>query len=164
MCRPTRAPVIEGNIPKVRSPLDRASHFGRSSTAAKPPRRFDAVRRVTISFQTELSATRAVVHRREGLGVASMPGVFDGQSAPSEKIDVPLYYLRIRNGRYGSASDQAVDVADPDAAWAEMTRVCSTLIGAVSRDLKQNTEWQMELLDASRQPLFRIRVIGETPD
>jgi hypothetical protein len=83
---------------------------------------------------------------------------------PAEKSRVPRYYLRIRNSRDGSVTDQAVDVADRQAAWAEMTAVCADLIGGVSRELQQNTEWQMELLDASRQLLSRIRVVAETLD
>jgi len=30
------------------------------------------------------------------------------------------------------------------------------------RNLKQNAEWQMELLDESKKPLFRITLVGET--
>jgi hypothetical protein len=81
---------------------------------------------------------------------------------PAEKTRVPRYYLRIRDNRDGGVTDQAIDVADRQAAWAEMTAVCSDLIGGVSRDLAENTEWQMELLDASRQLLSRIRVVAET--
>jgi hypothetical protein len=43
-----------------------------------------------------------------------------------------------------------------------MTTVCSDLVGSVSRGIKQNTEWQIELLDLSRKPVFRIRLVAET--
>jgi hypothetical protein len=33
-----------------------------------------------------------------------------------------------------------------------------------SRNLKQNAEWQMELLDESKRPLYRIRLVAETLD
>jgi hypothetical protein len=45
-----------------------------------------------------------------------------------------------------------------------MTKVCSDLVGGISRNLKQNTEWQMELLDESKKPIFRIRLVAETLD
>jgi len=77
---------------------------------------------------------------------------------------MPLYFFRIRNGRYSGASDRGTELADRDAAWKELTSVCGDLVGGISRNLKQNAEWQMELLDESRKPVFRIRLIGETLD
>ena len=79
-------------------------------------------------------------------------------------LTVPLYYFRIRNGRFSGVSDNGFDLADRDAAWAEMTKVCGDLVGGISRSLKQNAEWHMELLDESRKPLFRIRLVAETLD
>jgi hypothetical protein len=79
---------------------------------------------------------------------------------------MPLFYFRILSGRFwfSGASESAFDVEDSDAAWAEMTKVCSDLIGSISRNLKQNTKWQMELLDESKKPVFRIRLVAETLD
>ena len=51
-----------------------------------------------------------------------------------------------------------------DAAWAELTKVCGDLIAGVARDLKQNADWQINLLDQSRKPVFRIRLVAETLD
>ena len=42
-----------------------------------------------------------------------------------------------------------------------MTAVCANLIGGISRGLKQDAEWQMELLDEAKKPVFRIRLVGE---
>jgi len=77
---------------------------------------------------------------------------------------MPVYFFCIRNGRYSGASDCGTELADRDAAWAEMTKVCGDLVGSISRNLKQNAEWQMELLDESKKPVFRIRLIAETLD
>jgi len=49
-----------------------------------------------------------------------------------------------------------------EAAWAEMTKVCGNLLGSILRSLKQNAEWQMELLDETRKPVFRIRLVAES--
>ena len=65
---------------------------------------------------------------------------------------------------YPGASGRDFDLTDKNAAWAEMTSVCGDLVGSISRNLKQNAEWQMELLDESKKPLFRIRLVAETPD
>ena len=42
-----------------------------------------------------------------------------------------------------------------------MTKVCGNLLGSVSRSLKQDAEWQMELLDEAKKPVFRIRLVAE---
>lgn len=77
---------------------------------------------------------------------------------------MPLYFFRIRNGRYSGASDQGTELADRDAAWNELTSVCADIVGGISRKLKQDSEWEMELLDQSRRPVFRIRLVAESLD
>jgi hypothetical protein len=72
------------------------------------------------------------------------------------------YFFRISHGRYSGASDQASEFESREAAWIEMTKVCANLVGTISRGLKQDTEWQMEMLDEARKPVFRIRLVGET--
>jgi hypothetical protein len=73
-------------------------------------------------------------------------------------------FFSMRNGRYSGASGRGFDLTDKIAAWAEMTSVCGDLVGSISRNLKQHAEWQMELLDESKKPLFRIHLVAETPD
>ena len=75
---------------------------------------------------------------------------------------MPLYFFRIRNGRYAGASELGTELPDRDAAWEELTSVCGDMVGGISRKLKQDTEWQMELLDESKRPVFRIRIVGES--
>ena len=77
---------------------------------------------------------------------------------------MPLYFFRIRNGSLSGASDQGKEFADHDAAWKELTSVCAGIIGGISRKLQQNSEWEMELLDEAKRPVFRIRLVAETPD
>jgi len=76
---------------------------------------------------------------------------------------VPRYYLRIRNDQDSGAPDQAIDLADRDAAWAEMTKVCGDLVGGAARTLKQNARWEMVLLDETETPIFRIHLLAEIP-
>jgi len=73
-----------------------------------------------------------------------------------------LYFFRISHGHYSGASDQGTEFESREAAWAEMTKVCGNLLGGISRNLKQNAEWQMELLDEARKPVFRIRLVSES--
>jgi hypothetical protein len=72
------------------------------------------------------------------------------------------YFFRISHGRYSGASDQGSEFESREAAWDEMTKVCANLVGGISRSLKQNAEWTMELLDESKKPVFKIRLVGET--
>ena len=75
---------------------------------------------------------------------------------------MPQYFFRIRHGRYSGASGQATEFESREAAWAEMTKVCANLVGGISRSLKQNAEWHMELLDETKKPVFRISLVSET--
>jgi hypothetical protein len=77
---------------------------------------------------------------------------------------MPLYYFSIRNGPYAGASDRGTELADRKAAWQELTGVCADMVGSIARNLKENAEWQMELLDETRKPVFRIRLVAETGD
>jgi hypothetical protein len=77
---------------------------------------------------------------------------------------MPLYFFRIQSGRYSGVSDQGTELADRAAAWSELTGVCGDMIGSIARKLKENSEWQMELLDESNRPVFRIRLVGESLD
>ncbi|WP_213738239.1 hypothetical protein [Bradyrhizobium sp. dw_411] len=72
-----------------------------------------------------------------------------------------MYFFRISHGRYSGASDQGSEFESREDAWAEMTKVCANLLGGISRSLQQNSEWQMEMLDEARRPVFRIRLLGE---
>ena len=75
---------------------------------------------------------------------------------------MPLYFFRISHGGYAGASDQGSEFESREAAWTEMTKVCGNLLGSLSRGLKQNAEWQMELLDEAKKPVFRIRLVAES--
>ena len=72
-----------------------------------------------------------------------------------------IYYFRISHGRFSGAADLGSEFESRDAAWAEMTKVCANLVGGISRSLKQNADWRMEMLDEGRKPVFRIRLVVE---
>jgi hypothetical protein len=54
-------------------------------------------------------------------------------------------------------------LADGNAAWAEMAKVCGGIAGPLCNNLKPKAGWQTDLLDASRKPVFRIRLVAEKP-
>lgn len=75
---------------------------------------------------------------------------------------MPLYFFKISHGRFAGASDQGSEFDTREAAWAEMAKVSGNLLGSIARSLKQDAEWQMELIDEARKPVFRIRLIAES--
>jgi hypothetical protein len=77
---------------------------------------------------------------------------------------MPLFFFQIGHGDYSGFSENDLDAFDRDAAWAEMTKVCADLIGSVACGLKEDSEWQINLFDYSKKPLFRIRLVAETVD
>ncbi|MCW1989658.1 DUF6894 family protein [Bradyrhizobium diazoefficiens] len=77
---------------------------------------------------------------------------------------MPLYFFRIRNGRYSGCAYQASEFADRDLAWKEMTSACADMAAGIARKLQENSEWHMELLDEAKEPVFRIRIVAETLD
>jgi hypothetical protein len=81
---------------------------------------------------------------------------------PNTWFNMSLYYFRISHGRYSGASDVGSEFESREHAWAEMTKVSGNLLGGISRSLKQNGEWRMELLDETKKPVFRIRLVAET--
>jgi hypothetical protein len=77
---------------------------------------------------------------------------------------MPLYFLRIQDDGYPRASEHCTELLDRDAAWEELTAVCGDMVGGISRKFAENAQWQMELLDESRKPVFRIRLVAESLD
>ncbi len=89
----------------------------------------------------------------DGSGAAIMRGV-----------GMPLFFFQISNGRYAGCADQGTDFPDRDAAWKEMTSMCADMAAGISRKLQTNSEWNMELLDEGKRPIFRIRIVAESFD
>jgi hypothetical protein len=85
-------------------------------------------------------------------------------AASASTSGMPQYYFRIRNGRFMGASDQGTECADHDEAWKEMTAACADMAGGILRKLTENSEWQLELLNETREPVFRIRIVAESLD
>jgi hypothetical protein len=77
---------------------------------------------------------------------------------------MPLYFFRIRNGRYSGASEHGIELADNDAAWQELTSSCAEMVGGICRKLGQDTQWEMELLDERKRPVFRICLVADSLD
>src|SRR5437870_5192502 len=77
-------------------------------------------------------------------------------------IAMPIFFFSVRHGEDACVNNDGAEFADHNAAWKEMTGVCGDMIADISRRLSENAQWQMELLDESRKPVFRIRLVAET--
>ena len=77
---------------------------------------------------------------------------------------MPIFFFSVQDGEHSGVTNEGAEFADRNAAWKEMTGVCGDMVAGVSRKLIENAEWQMELLDESRKPVFRIRLVAETLD
>ena len=75
---------------------------------------------------------------------------------------MPTFFFSVRHGEDACVANDGAEFADHNAAWKEMTGVCGDMIADVSRKLSENAQWQMELLDESRKPVFRICLVAET--
>ncbi len=75
---------------------------------------------------------------------------------------MPLFFFSVEHDNGPNICNDGAEFSDREAAWKELTRVFSEMVVGVSRKLGENSSWQMELLDASRQPIFRIRLVAET--
>jgi hypothetical protein len=80
------------------------------------------------------------------------------------RTPVTNFYFRISDGQFSSSVNHAIELVDRDAAWRELTLVSKDLVGDIAREMRQNAEWQMELLDETKKPIFRIRLVAETLD
>jgi hypothetical protein len=69
------------------------------------------------------------------------------------------FFFRISYGKI--TGESSFDLADRDNAWDEMTKVCGSMVGSLCNNLKPKSDWQMDLLDASRKPVYRIRLVAE---
>ena len=74
---------------------------------------------------------------------------------------MPRYYFRIPHGEYSGGNDLEGEFTDADLALTEMTKVCGDLVGGIVRKMNQNAEWQIELLDEAKRPVFRIALVAE---
>jgi len=101
---------------------------------------------------------------RWSIHFASSDGSIEPKVAPAAFGIMPLYFFSVRNGEHAGVCDEGAEFPDRVAAWQELTEVCGDMVGGISRNLGENAEWAVELLDESRKPVFRIRLIAETLD
>lgn len=90
------------------------------------------------------------------------PGIVCQPVSQLVLIRMPVFFFSVGRGDEACVDNDGAEFADHNAAWKGMTGVCGDLIADISRQLSENAEWQMALLDEAKRPLSRIRLVAET--
>jgi hypothetical protein len=72
---------------------------------------------------------------------------------------MPQYFFNV-NGNFHSTDDDGQEFADDKAAWKEATLVAGEMFKDIDGKFQPGQEWNLEVTDAERRPLYRIAVIG----
>ena len=75
---------------------------------------------------------------------------------------MPIFFFNVRQGEEAGYSSEGVEFADHGAAWKRNDRRLRRPDRRHFPKTSENAEWQMELLDESRKPVVRIRLIAQT--
>jgi len=74
---------------------------------------------------------------------------------------MPTYYFDV-NGQGIPQSAEGETLADDDAAWHEATLVAGEIFKDLDGKFKPGREWTLEVADDQRQPLYLIRITGQS--
>jgi hypothetical protein len=72
---------------------------------------------------------------------------------------MPQYFFTV-NGNVHSTDDDGQELADDKAAWKEATLVAGEMFKDIDGRFQPGQEWNLEVTDAERRPLYRIGVKG----
>jgi hypothetical protein len=73
---------------------------------------------------------------------------------------MPKFFFNIL-GERGGEDLEGLDLPDSDAAWQEAAAAAGELFRGISNEFPPDQQWVLEVTDAHRTPLYRIRVTGE---
>ena len=72
---------------------------------------------------------------------------------------MPLFHFNIQDDVPRPDPD-GLDLPDKDAAWAEAVRCCGEVLRELDGNLSRGSEWRMEVINASGQPVFTLRFLA----
>jgi hypothetical protein len=73
---------------------------------------------------------------------------------------MPQYFFNVYY-EHSNIDSIGEELADNQAAWREATSISGELLRDLSRRFQPGQEWRLEVMDASRKPLYVIRLSGE---
>lgn len=71
---------------------------------------------------------------------------------------MPLYSFNIIASNQTRLGAICIELENDEAAWEEATMTCSELMKGFSAGFRPGDEWRLEVLDASQQPLYSVRI------
>ena len=74
---------------------------------------------------------------------------------------MPRYFFIVHNVS-PSSDELGEELADDEAAWNEATRYAGELFKDLEGNFRPGQEWSLEVTDASRRPIYNIRVTSGT--
>jgi hypothetical protein len=75
--------------------------------------------------------------------------------------ELPLYSFSFMQGKY-SKSVLTADLSDTNAVHKKAVAVFVGLIRDIAGELETHPAWQMEVLDETGKPVFRLKLLGES--
>jgi hypothetical protein len=72
---------------------------------------------------------------------------------------MPRYFFNV-NGAVHSSDDDGEEFPDDKAAWKEATLVAGEMFRDIDGKFQPGQEWNLEVTDAERRPLYRIAIKG----
>ncbi|MGM4893105.1 DUF6894 family protein [Tardiphaga sp. 709] len=71
---------------------------------------------------------------------------------------MPLYSFNIIEPNRIRMAAISLELESDEAAWEEATMTCSELMKGFNGGFRPGDEWRLEVLDASEQPLYSVRI------
>jgi len=73
---------------------------------------------------------------------------------------MPRYYFNIHHQGLGDDAE-GEELPDAGAAWREATLIAGELLKDIDGKFQPGQEWQLEVADEQRKPIYLIRVTAE---
>jgi Domain of unknown function (DUF6894) len=70
---------------------------------------------------------------------------------------MPRYFFNVHNVQ-PSADDLGEELPDDEAAWTEATRYAGDVFKDIDGKFRPGQQWALEVTDATRRPIYHIRI------
>jgi hypothetical protein len=75
---------------------------------------------------------------------------------------MPRYFFNVHDQGHRGHDTEGEELPDAAAAWREATLIAGELFKDIDGRFQPGQEWQLEVTDEQRRPLYIIRVTAET--
>jgi hypothetical protein len=75
---------------------------------------------------------------------------------------MPLYFFSLSDGKRTTLQSDGIELPDMPSVWIEATRSTGEMLRDLDQAVCVGAEWRMDVADATRKPLFSLRVTAES--